>query len=181
VIRARFAAVDPFEAAENLYDQIESGAGDELVIAGQLIDSLVAIVNQLRAAVAAPPARPPPPPGNPAVWCGSGVNLIDLTVIDFLQSEVPALLGVLALFGIAEFRPETPAGAGRLPFERRTIHWDQLGRLVSDPLDQLQSAWHWNDGAGFDHAGTIRALEPFFRGVRLAARVEPPEPPHAAR
>ncbi|MGA7916729.1 MAG: DUF6603 domain-containing protein [Candidatus Acidiferrales bacterium] len=173
LIQIQLASSDPFEAAEALFDQLQSGTGDELEIAAQLISSLMDIVGQIRTLVETPPGGLPAPLNQPSFWSDSIVDLIDLEIIDYLQSEAPFVLGLLSVFGLAEIQSATPTGAGRIPYERRVLHWENLPRLVSNPLGLLHDTYHWNDGTGFSYELAIASLQRFFRGVNLPARVQP--------
>jgi hypothetical protein len=171
-LRAAFAATDPFENLENIFDQITSGTGDPVALAEQLVSGLMAILNEIRNVVAAPPSALPEPLNDPSFWSQSGVELVDMLLIDFLEVRQPLLESVLILIGFIDISPASPVGPNRVPYIRRTVHWDRLPQLINDPEGLIRSVYGWG-GPALDVRRFFDVSQRIFRGLHLAARIEP--------
>jgi len=96
-----------------------------------------------------PAADWPTPLNSPAFWSEFPRELVDSIEWDMLASCSPALFGLLR-FGavLREQRQPASVAAGstpaRLEYLKRSIDWNQLVSLVSDPARAFTSAYRWN-------------------------------------
>src|SRR6516165_4673918 len=144
-----FASTDPFEDLENIFDQLESGSGDPVQLAEQLLTGLTQILTQVRGLIENPPPALPAPLDDPAFWNDSAVELVDTLLNDFLATRNPLMQALLLAIGFIDITPATPAGPNRLPYRQTTVHWDRLTQLASNPEGLVQSVYGWG-GPSFD-------------------------------
>ncbi|WP_438030314.1 DUF6603 domain-containing protein [Sorangium sp. So ce233] len=177
LLRAGFALDATFDAAKAVADQLEDGAGDTTALARALVEAVVRMIDAIKALATAPPGGLPFPFDQPAFWSEIPPALADYLLLRLLESQVPALHGVLRLVGLATLTHEAPAGAGRVPYLKRAIRWDRIPRLVSDPVGLFKEIYRWDvAGQPLDHPALLEALQDFFHGVRFPARLHAPGP-----
>jgi hypothetical protein len=175
-----FAATDPFEDLETIFDQLEAGTGDPLELAEQLLTGLTQILTQIRGLIDTPPAGLPAPLDDPGFWSDSAVELVDTMISDYLAARSPLLQALLLAIGFIDVSPATPVGPNRLPYLQTTVHWDRLTQLASDPEGLVGSVYGWG-GPSFDVARFLTVTWRIMRGIPLAARIEPLDPTLSAR
>ncbi len=78
-------------------------------------------------------------------------RLFDYTVIDYLSTKGRSVVPVLALTGLIDndLVPADPADPHSVPYLKRTIHFERLGNMLSNPAGLFQTAFKWGT-AGFD-------------------------------
>jgi Family of unknown function (DUF6603) len=170
-IVAHFAFTSSFLAAENLFEQLETGSGDPIALAGQLLATLQTVIGQVRAAISSPPTGLPTPFNDPAFWSESLQELVDRCFIEYFQAQQPLLLAFLSLIGFVKIAPASPAGASRKPYQQQTLDWDKLAELLSDPEGAIASTFGW--GGVLDVAQFATTLQRILNGLRLPVRLEP--------
>lgn len=97
---------------------------------------------------------------------------------DYLQYHLPVLHGALFILGILDAEEVFPREEGRLPYTRRSIHWDRVAKAISDPPGLFAEVYGWNSGP-FRHRRFLDALELLleYAGV-IAHQVRPGENLH---
>lgn len=171
------AGENAFQAAQNLIDQLEAGSGDELEIAAELIQATVPLTQAI-VQLANPPAGGLAAPFDQAAfWQDVSGKFLDYLLLTYLEAEHPLIAAIVYGLGIADITPDTPAGANRIPYNKRTIDWTHLGDLVTAPTDHLAKTYHWNDsGTPFDYAKFVNAVANLTEAARLPVRMEAPLP-----
>lgn len=126
-----------------------------------LLDHTVAVVNELNslATAVANAASEVPDAGTVAR------RAIDYLVYTYLQEYQPGAYGPLYLLGLAT---ETDNGANP---PLRTIHWENLATLFSDPIDLLNTAFGWD--SNFDSAKFLEKFEEILGGFGIPGGVYP--------
>ena len=91
----------------------------------------------------------PAPTGLGALWSSFAAELPDGLVVGHLRRRHTGLFAILRFFGVIEEADVDPAGAAsRIAYIRRTLHWDRLGVLITDPSALVRSRFQWTaDGA----------------------------------
>jgi hypothetical protein len=169
-IRGAFELVELFEAAREVIQQIDD-AGDPIILAGELLDVLIAVIETIRGLEGRPPGSLPFPLNEPDFRSQTLRELLDLLFVQYLETHKPLLFGPLLVLGLIEIEEVFPTGAGRLPYLRHRLHWDRLKLVVSEPDTLFRQVYHWNDPATlFDHQRLLRALERSLLAARMAAR-----------
>jgi hypothetical protein len=104
-----------------------------------LVDKFAALVG----ALTAPPTGPPP--GIPLdTWTVFRAELWDRLLFDELEANGPGILAALLLAGIAQEDTVDAGGApGRLPYTKRSISWERLGQLFTDPTAIAREVYDW--------------------------------------
>ena len=107
-------------------------------------------------------------------------RLFDFTVLEYLGNKGPNVLPVLALTGLiddssAAGDPNNPMSP---PYRARTIHFERLGDLFSNPRNYLISAFKWGDNS-FDGTILFSLLKDLLHAMEFPADVITPtgQPP----
>jgi hypothetical protein len=175
-IRAAFAIGPAFDAALAVAQQLEDGdsATPNPALANSLREALAGLVDAFKSLSQAPPTAGLPAPLNSnAFWQEIGVALADALVLRHVERNQPLVFALLRLTGLAEITVETPAGAGRMPYERWNIRWDRFPDLIGAPDRLIREVWGWG-GPAFDHALLDSILGQTLRALRIPARRAPP-------
>jgi hypothetical protein len=156
----------------------------------QLVEAVGRIVARLRDDL--DPTSPPP--GIPAqAWATFCGELLAQLIARYVEATRPGILALLLLAGVVD-EEDIPTGGvpGRVPYVRRTLNWDRLGTMLSDPGKLAKDLYGWGDSGQplkFDTLLTrgARALSlaglPSALVVPSAARLDPyyaPGSPHRA-
>lgn len=173
-IRGAFAIGPAFDAALAVAQQLEAGTSTpNPALISSLQQALARLIGAFTALSRSPPTAGLPAPLNtPLFWQEVGVGLADNLILRHVARNQPLVFALLRVSGLAEIRQERPAGAGRVAFERWTIHWDRLPRVISEPDRLIKEIWGWG-GPTFNHALLDEILGQTLRAVRLPARSAP--------
>jgi hypothetical protein len=172
-IRTAFAIGPAFEAAFAVADQLENPSSTpNPALVAQLREALVGLIDGIKAIADDPPTGGMPAPlDQQAFWQDIGPALADSLVLRHVESQQPIVYAVLRFSGLAEITHETPAGAGRIPYDRRTIRWDRLPRVISEPDKLIKEVFRWDvSGQPFDHAHLHSILGDVFKALRFPVR-----------
>ncbi|MFG3019432.1 DUF6603 domain-containing protein [Streptomyces sp. NPDC048254] len=130
-----------------------AGGADATKLVGDLIDAITAIAD-LAGNLAS--HLPGGAAGSPLVTGTDFLEtlprkLFDLLLIDFLAREAPTVLGVLRVLSVVRTRP-VAAGADPLRTNHvtREVAWEQLPKLLTDPLSELKQYYGWGTADGLD-------------------------------
>lgn len=172
-IRTAFAIGPAFDAALAVAQQLESDSSTpNPALANSLREALVALIDAFKALSQAPPTGGLPAPLNSdAFWQEVGVGLADHLILRHVARNQPLVFALLRLSGLAEVRATRPGGVFRIPYERWTIHWQNLPRVISEPDRLIRETWGW--GGAFDHELLDAILGETLRALRLPARSAP--------
>ncbi|HZV73696.1 MAG TPA: DUF6603 domain-containing protein [Conexibacter sp.] len=175
-IRTAFAIGPAFDAALAVAQQLESAsATPNPALVGSLVQALEGLIGAFKALAAAPPtAGMPAPLDSAAFWQETGVALADALLLRHVERNQPIAFAVLRFSGLAEITHETPAGPGRLPYQRWSIRWDRFSRVFGEPDKLIREVWGWGAPGGFDHARLDDILGHTLRALRIPARRAPP-------
>lgn len=78
-------------------------------------------------------------------------KLFDLLLIDFLAREAPGMLGALRVLSIVRMRPALADGdANRVDHISLVVAWEELPRLVTNPLGELEHYYGWGTPQGLN-------------------------------
>lgn len=181
-IRSAFAVVDLLDTAKELAEQIEDDSPDALVLAGELLDVLLAAMEGIRALKDRPADGLPFPLDQQEFREQFPSELMDFLLARYLERRRPLLFGVLVLLGVHEVERMVPEGAGRVPYSSHRLRWERLGEAVSDPEGLFRDVYGWGDvSARFDHVRLLRSLECFLIAGRLPVRCTAPRTELAER
>jgi hypothetical protein len=159
---------------QNLANQIEAGAADELTVAKTLIDSLKNLIGLIQGLSNTPPGGMPAPLNQAAFWNEVPGALVDFLLLRFLEVQWAPVFATLVALGLAEVKKVTPAGAGRTPYLRETMHWDALPDLITNPEAHIQKIYHWNDGNPFEFQQLLENLGRILTALGAPTRLAPP-------
>ncbi|WAZ26456.1 hypothetical protein STRCI_008035 [Streptomyces cinnabarinus] len=67
-----------------------------------------------------------------------GTRIVDHLVARFVEGSFPTLYAALLAVGIIELEDRDPANAHESPHRRRSVHWNRLSLLFSDPVRALK-------------------------------------------
>ena len=145
----------------HLEDLVASGASDaELLAAGaDVVAALVHAVNAIGALPGALAAQLPPAFVAATNLPDAFANrLFGTLIVDRLKEALPLETRLLRLLGVIEIasRPEDPAHF-QPAFQLRTVHWDRVGTLFSDPVQLMKDVYGWG-GPSIDLAPLQEAL-----------------------
>jgi hypothetical protein len=174
-IRAGFAIRQLFDAALAVAQQLESAsATPNPSLINSLREALVGLIDGISGLAAAPPTAGLPAPFNQAgFWQDFAPALVDALLLRHVEKEQPVVFALLRLSGIAEVGEITPAGAGRIAYTRRAIHWDRIPRVLSEPDELIREVWGWGSGPSFNHQLLHDILGDSMRALHLPARPAP--------
>ena len=177
-IRGAFAIVNLAEAVIEKLDVLINGSSDDRVRAVmELIDASKGVVTRLDALGGVATGGLPSPFDQNAFWTGVAAELVDELTITYLERYHPVFFGLLHLGGVIRFERQAPAGNGRVPYIRPTMHWDRLPRLFTGPGDLFEETYQWNQtGQDFLHADFLRAVERSAMAFRVPATIDAPTP-----
>lgn len=174
-IRTGFAIRQLFDAALAVAQQLESAsATPNPSLINSLREAVVGLIDGVGSLATSPPTGGLPAPFNQAAfWQDFAPAVIDDLLLRHVEKQQPIVFALLRLTGIAEVKLATPAGAGRIPFKQRKIHWDRLPRVISEPDVLIREVWGWGVGPGFNHALLNDILGESLRALHLPAREAP--------
>jgi hypothetical protein len=173
-IRAAFAIGPALDAVRAVAQQLEapSSTPNPALIAS-LHEAVLSLIDGVKALADNPPTGGLPfPLDQDAFWEETGPALADFMLLAHLQTQQPVVFAILRLTGLADVVPQTPAGTGRIPYERRTIRWDRLPRVIGEPDALIREVYGWGAPGPLDHGRLLAALLETSRALRLPARTE---------
>ena len=93
-------------------------------------------------------------------WAALALDLPEYLLVRYLEHHHAVLFALLMAAGVIEQDPTEPTAQepGRVVYLRRSLVWDRLGPLVSDPTGHLADLYHWDDGQPFAHSAALDAL-----------------------
>jgi hypothetical protein len=87
-------------------------------------------------------------------------RLLDYLTIDFTQREFPIAYALLHTVGVIALREvEQENDEHRVTFTERTVHWDRLGRAVTDPIALMKEQYGWDGATGIDTVSLFENLQ----------------------
>ena len=125
----------------------------------------------------APPSGLPFPLASSAFWTTFPQDLIDTQFAFYLRARRPGVFAVLTLFGVLgeEAIADDPAN-GRSAHTEIRIDWSQLGGLLTNPRQSMQTLYGW--GGTFQYAQLLKRLEQSLLAFLIPSNLE--IPPQAA-
>lgn len=131
----------------HLENLVESGAsdGDLLAAGAEVVAALVNAVNAVGALPSALTAQLPPSFVAATNFPNAFANrLFGTLIVDGLKEALPLETRILRLFGLIEINSQPADPAHFQPaFQLRTVHWDRLGTLFSDPVQLMKDVYGW--------------------------------------
>jgi hypothetical protein len=104
-----------------------------------------------------PSAALPAPFDRDDFWSTFFVDVVADLFTTYLERAQPAVFAPLYLLGIIDDEAVGPSDAGRLPYLRHRIHWERMGRVLSNPAALAGDVYGWS--ATLDHDKLMRRLE----------------------
>ncbi|WP_116071124.1 DUF6603 domain-containing protein [Asanoa ferruginea] len=98
-------------------------------------------------------------------------RLANHLVVSFLERRLPAAYAILVVTGIIEVALEAPTGPYVTAFTRRTMRWDRIPTVLSDPLGALRERYAWAAPSGVDVDLLVRDLRLLMAGFGLRAEL----------
>jgi len=179
-VRAKFAALSSAlvsfgDAARTLAALPEETTLESYAPVVESVATAVAnTVTAVQALTQVQPGSLPGPFANQALWTSLAGDAVDLLIIRYLDRNQRIVSGVLRTIGVI-VEEEQQAGSGRNAYVRKTMNWDALGQLFSDPGNLMAEVYGW--GGTFKADLLLRNLCALFSGFGLApARLKPPTP-----
>jgi Family of unknown function (DUF6603) len=174
-IRTGFAIRQLFDAALAVAQQLESAsATPNPSLINSLREAVVGLIDGISGLATAPPTGGMPAPFNQAAfWEDFAPAVVNDLLLRHVEKQQPLVFALLRLSGIAEVTQATPAGAGRIPYKQRTIHWERIPRVISEPDALIREVWGWGAGPGFNHQLLHDILGDSMRALHLPARAAP--------
>lgn len=154
-----------------LLEDLESvaAAGDGADQLSAISRSALAFLEAVRKLRQAPPALPPPL-GRADFW----TELVDWLLLEYLERDQPLWFSALLVTGLARLSLVQPEEPGRVAYERRTLSWQDLPRLVTGLPGLLRERYRFGDPQGLDADLLVRTLERAALSLGLAPVVVPP-------
>ncbi|MEU1268502.1 DUF6603 domain-containing protein [Streptomyces sp. NPDC005799] len=129
------------DGIEHLVDALEDGdealtvaaLGEILVAAAQIAKAANTFSTEIQANFAGTPLLT-----DTDILAQIGIRIADHLVVRFVEGSFPTLYAALLVVGIVEIEDIEPANASESAHRRRTVHWDSLGLLFSDPVGALK-------------------------------------------
>jgi hypothetical protein len=164
-----------FDSVFALAAQLESGTGDELDIAEQLIDVLGNIVDSTRRLVNTTRRDLPFPLDQDEFWQEFPRDLVDGAIAGHLELERPGIYALLHLLGLLEVEDVSPGKPGRVRYRRQRLRWDRLATVARGPREVASVVYGWGQGPGqFRHERFLRAVQLISWASDFASRAGPP-------
>ena len=101
-------------------------------------------------------------------------QLVDYLAVEYLLDYQPRIGELLKLIGVIRLT-EVAATATRPAFLRRSIAWEDLGRMLDVPGDVFANAYHWGQ-ADFDQITFAQNVADFARAFAIPASFTPLSP-----
>lgn len=90
-------------------------------------------------------------------WSSFFVDVVAHLIATYLERAQPGWFAPLYGLGIVDHAVVGPADPQRLPYLQYRVHWDRIGRVLSDPGGLAQEVYGW--GTTLDHDKLMRRLE----------------------
>jgi hypothetical protein len=161
--------------SDNILDQLEAG-GDEISLAGQLVEVLGQLLDAARAPGKANPTLPYPV-AIEQFWSDLATAIVDENVARYLELNQPILYATARATGLIDLNVPTDFDPGRAIVETRRLRLDRLGTIAGGPATIVRDVYNWNNPAlPFDHQRFVYALRDILWGADVLARVRNPVP-----
>lgn len=126
-------------------------------LAARAVAALGRVTDAVRGLSSAQVQDLPFPLSQPGFVAELAADLLDGSLIDWLERHRPTTAAALILLGLVTVEPKDPDDVNRLPYLSRRVRWDRLG-LVPDPIALISERFGWGDPAGFDHVAVLAVL-----------------------
>jgi hypothetical protein len=107
--------------------------GELVVAAGQIVKAANAFDTEIQANFAGTPLLT-----ETDILAQIAIRIVDYLVVRFVEGSFPTVYAALLVVGVVEIEDIEPANASESVHRRRTVHWDHLGLLFSDPAGALK-------------------------------------------
>src|SRR5271165_987052 len=181
VSAAQSSAASLLTSVQQLTTDIDSGnaatiLADGVAVIGKvtdLLNKLGAVQTQLAPLSGAFPGIPPA--DITAFAANLPRKILDLMVIEYLESTVCYVVDVAAVAGIVDrhSEPGVPANPAKPPFEVRQLRLDRLSKLLQSPADHLKDVYGWGN-PGFNADALLNQLLELAGFLGLPALIVPP-------
>jgi hypothetical protein len=150
-IRGGLTVLGDLQAVTQALSELDSDAdGIDPVAAAQLVTSARALIGGLADGVSAATAHILPDEAVTQI----SAEIADYLIIKYLHQFQPGPAALLTGFGVIEATTVTPTGDNRIPYIRRSVHWERLPTLFTNPAAVLAAAF--GQGGALD-AGQLLA------------------------
>ena len=165
------------DGIEHLVDALENGdealtiagLGEIVVAAAQIVKAANTFDAQIQANFAGTPLLT-----DTDILAQIGIRIIDYLVVRFVEGGFPTLYAALLVVGIVEIEDIEPANASESEHRRRTVHWDRLGLLFSDPVLALKETI--SESGEFLYERFVFFMRALAVGIGLPATYISPDP-----
>ena len=151
LLAVRNGLADLADKVGALEDAISANAGDAALLAAAagLAEALVNLVKALQGLPAALNAQLPPAFVAATNFPNAFADrFLGTLIADGLSNSAPLLSRVLRLIGLIEIAMKPADAAHFQPaFKLRAVHWDRIGRLLSDPVQLMKDVYGWGSPA----------------------------------
>ena len=96
-------------------------------------------------------------------WRDLALDLPEYLILTYLETYLPLVHALLDFGGVIGTEPS----GGDRP-DRKTILWDELGDLFTDPAGQIRDTYNWGGALNYDHL--MKRLAGLIRAMKLPAR-----------
>jgi hypothetical protein len=103
-----------------------------------------------------------------------GIRIVDYLTVQLVEGSFPTLYAALLMVGVFEVEDIEPANASQSEHRRRTVHWDRLGKLFSDPIGAVRETL--SEPGQFLYGRFVFFLRALAVGLGLPASYVSPDP-----
>ena len=95
-------------------------------------------------------------------------NLVDYLVVNYIESNTPAVAAVLEFIAVVEREPQNVGSTNPVkpPYIKKALHLDELTSAFSDPMAHFQKLYKWGDD-DFDGAVLLAKLNKIMLALGL--------------
>jgi hypothetical protein len=145
-----FKLVGALEKAATAIESLLAGDQPDASAILAAIDDVVKVISDLRT-IQKPSGTLLSPFDLDEFWSTFPSDLVADLFLHYMEVAQPSYFAPLYLLGILDEEFVDPAGKpGKLPFVRRTVVWDRLVTLVSDPLSLVRDVYGWGSTLAYD-------------------------------
>ncbi|HMI82547.1 MAG TPA: DUF6603 domain-containing protein [Polyangiaceae bacterium] len=107
---------------------------------------------------------------DPGFWAELALDLPEYLLVRYLEQQHGVLFALLQAAGVIvlDAAAARPSDDERSPYIRRSIAWNNLSGLVSDPSAHLSALYHWHDAEPFAQREALTALARVARSLGVA-------------
>jgi hypothetical protein len=150
-VRGGLAVLGDLQAVTQALSELDSDPdGIDPVAAAQLVTSARALIGGLADGISAATSHILPDDAVTQI----SAEIADYLIIKYLHQFQPGPAALLTGFGVIEATAVTPTGDDRIPYIRRSVHWERLPTLFTNPAAVLAAAF--GQGGALD-AGQLLA------------------------